>query len=581
MERFDPVTLEVIRSALPAISNEMSADLKRSSYNMMVYEVGDFCCALVDKRGRLWSQNQGGVSHFVSDLGVVIKDAVERYGEDGFHEGDVLITNHQAVAGQHLNNVVIYTPFFYQGELICFAVVRSHWMDVGGMSTGFGSGSVAADPWLEGLQLDQLKIYEAGKLNEVLLKVIRDNIRYPESSLGDMRAQIAACRLAVERLLELFDKYGRDTVERYIERIFDETEAKCRQIVEQIPDGVYEAESFIDHDGCDLHERVRIHAKVTVQGGEMTIDLSGCSKQRRGAINSRTLAGALVAYKCLTAPLDPVNEGSFRAVKVIIPEGNVMMAKYPAPMSSWSLILPTVVDTVLTALAKAIPDRIPAAHLGVLGGTIVCFGLDPRKGKNFVLQSIEGGGWGGRPNEDGESASVSVCQGDVRNAPVESIEIKAPVLVESRELRTDSGGPGKFRGGLGLDTKILTLAELQWNLQQDRRNLCPPWGLWGGKDGAPADYLVKFPDEQDFRSVDVVRYRVPEGSRVIIRTAGGGGWGDPLERDPEKVRWDVIEGYVSREAAEREYGVVLKEDLSIDPEKTNDLRERMRRQRAG
>jgi len=257
-------------------------------------------------------------------------------------------------------------------------------------------------------------------------------------------------------------------------------------------------------------------------------------------------------------PLDPVNKGSFSALRIIIPEGNFMMAKYPAVMCGWSLPIPTVVDTILKALAPAIPDKIPAGHLGVLGGTIVFFGYDPQKRKNFVVQSIEGGGWGGRPFGDGESASVSICQGDVRNAPIENIELKCPVIVEERVLRQDSGGAGKFRGGLGLDSKVSNLVEGRWNLLQTGRRKCPPWGLWGGKPGAVSDFLLRLPDQSDWQSVDVALHPVPGNAGVIIRTAGGGGWGNPLERDPEKVRMDVLEGFVSLEAARKEYGVVLR-----------------------
>ncbi|WP_206922878.1 hydantoinase B/oxoprolinase family protein [Alicyclobacillus suci] len=571
-QQVDPVTLEVIRNALPAISNEMSADLQRASYNMMVYEVRDYCCALVDKKGRLISQNLGGVSHFVADLGVIIKDAMAKYKEDGFYPGDVLITNHQAVAGQHLNNIVIYTPFFYDEELIGFAMVRAHWMDVGGLSTGFGGGVKIADPWMEGLQLNQLKIYEAGRVNETLMAILNDNIRYPDSSLGDMRAQIAACHLAERRLEELFSKYGRDKVMAYLELIFAKTEERCRKVIANIPDGVYEAESFLDNDGDNLAEPVRIHARVIVDGEAMSIDLSGCSQARKGAINSRTLAGAMVAYKALTAPFDPVNEGSFRALQVVIPEGNIMMARYPSPMAKWSIILPTVIDTVLAALANAIPEQIPAAHFGTLGGSITCFGVDPRTHKPFVLQGIEGGGWGGRPHEDGESAAVSVCQGDVRNAPIESIEIKAPVIVEERRLRQDSGGAGTFRGGLGLDVRIRNVTEVQWNLSQGRRSQCPPWGLWGGKPGEVSDYLLKLPGETVWRSVDVVRHVVPAGSEVLVRTPGGGGWGNPFERDVERVRFDVLEEFISRDCARTDYGVVLCDDGSVDVDGTTHLR---------
>jgi N-methylhydantoinase B len=575
--KLDPVTLEVIRNALPAIANEMAADLQRTSYNMMIYEVRDFCTALVSVDGELISQNVGGVSHFVADLGVVVVDGVKRYGKKGFKPGDVIITNHQAVAGQHLNNIVIYVPYFFAGELLAFSMVRAHWIDIGGMSTGFGAGPEVPDPWQEGLQLDQLKIYDAGRLNEVLHRVIRDNIRFPESSLGDMNSQIAACRLGVRRLDELFRKYGKRTLLSAITRIFDETEQKCRNVVAQLADGEYQAESFFDDDGITPDERVRIHAKVTVKKGSMTIDLSGCSRERKAAVNSRTLAGARVAYKALTGPLDPVNEGSFRALDVVIPEGSIMMARYPAPMAGWSLFVPLVVETIVSSLAKAMPDRIPAAHHALLGGSVVFFGMNPKTRRRFVVQSIEGGGWGGRPSEDGESATVSVCQGDVRNGSIEGIELKCPVLVEERALRRDSGGAGKYRGGLGVDMRVRNFVDGKWNFERARRRDCPAWGLWGGKPGEVGGYYLKKKGETEYRGQDGSHRPVPAGSRVIVRTGGGGGWGDPLERDPEQVRWDVVEELISPEAAREHYGVVLNSAMEVDAAATAALRRKMHR----
>jgi N-methylhydantoinase B len=577
----DPVTLEVIRNALPAVANEMAADLQRTSYNMMIYEVRDYCTALLDTKGQLISQNVGGVSHFVADLGVIIVDAMKRYGKTGFKPGDVVITNHQAVAGQHLNNVVIYMPYFHKGELLMFAMVRAHWIDIGGMSTGFGAGPQVADPWLEGLQLNQLKIYEGGKLNETLYRVLKDNIRFPESSLGDMKSQMAACRLAARRMDELFDKYGRDTILRAIDRIFDETETKCRNVVAALADGVYEASAAMDDDGVLKGEPVPIHVKVTIAKGAMTIDLSGCSRERKAGINSRTLAGARVAYKALTGPLDPVNEGSFRALDVIIPEGSVMMARYPAPMSSWSIIVPTVVDTIVKALAPAMRDRVPAGHHGLLGGSVVFFGVHPKTKRRFVVQSIEGGGWGGRPTEDGEPATVSVCQGDVRNGSIEGIELKCPVLVEGRALRRDSGGAGKHRGGLGIDMRVRNLVEGRWNFEQARRLDCPPWGLWGGLAGESGGYLMRLPGEADFTPMVGAHIPVPLKTEAIVRTGGGGGWGDPLERDPQAVRADVREELVSREAALAHYGVVLRDDLTLDESATHQRRDRLRSGRTG
>lgn len=572
----DPVTLEVLRNALPRIADEMAIDLQRTSYNMMIYEVQDYCCALLDVDGRLISQNIGGVSHFVADLGVVIKDAVARYGRDGFAPGDVLIMNHQRVAGQHLNNVCVYMPVFFADALQGFAIVRAHWVDIGGLSTGFSAASLVSDPWMEGLQLDQVKIYEGGKPDEKILRLIRDNIRFPDAAFGDLRSQMAACRLAERRLCELFARYGRDTIFRAIERIFDESEQKCRRVVRGIADGVYEAESFLDADGPDKTNVIPIRVKVTIAGDDMTIDLTGCSLQRRSAINARTLAAPYIAYKGITGPLESLNEGSFRALKIEIQEGNFMMAEFPAAMAGWSRGLPTVIDTILKALAPALPETIPAAHSGVLGGSMTFFGFDPAKKTNFVLQTIEGGGWGGRPYEDGESGTVSVCQGDVRNASIEGIELKCPVLVEGRALRRDSCGAGKHRGGLGIDMHVRNLVEGRWNFEQARRANCPPWGLWGGGAAEAGSFLLRLPGENDFKFMRGAHIPVPVSAEAIVRTGGGGGWGDPLEREADMVRGDVLEELISREAALALYGVELRDDLTLDEDATLAQRERIR-----
>jgi N-methylhydantoinase B len=575
----DPITLEVMRNALPAISSEMSYDLQRTSYNMMIYEVQDYCTALLDTKGALISQNMGGVSHFVADLGAVIKDGLSRYGTDGFFPGDVIMHNHQATAGQHLNNVVIYTPIFHEGRHVAFAVVRAHWADVGGLSTGFG-GTGAYDPWSEGLQVDQLKIYEKGEADTKVLKLIRDNIRYPDAAFGDLRSQIAACKLAERRLCELLDRYGRDTVLAMIDAIYAETETKARAAVLAIPDGVYEAESRMD--GPKGTPPFEIRVKVTVAGSDMTIDLSGCSPQRENSgLNSRTYAGAYIAYKALTAPMEPLNEGAFGALNVIIPEGNMMMAKFPAFMASWGSPLPTVVDTIWRAFAEALPQRIPAAHSGSLGAPFALAGQDPVRGTGFVAQSIEAGGWGGRPDADGEDASMSVCQGDVRNTPIETLELKAPVLVEERALWPDSGGPGKYRGGLGVKTTIRSLVDGRWNAgPPGHRTGYAPWGLRGGLPGAIGYTLISEPG-RDFEPSISPRVFGPAGTRVIYRTSGGGGWGSPLERDPARVLADLREGNITEAQARDAYGVVFDATrVTVDTAKTAELRATMARDAA-
>jgi N-methylhydantoinase B len=245
-------------------------------------------------------------------------------------------------------------------------------------------------------------------------------------------------------------------------------------------------------------------------------------------------------------------------------------------MTNWSMVIPTVVDTIMLALSPAIPERIPAAHHGMLGGAVIFFGTN-EQGRSFIVQSIEGGGWGGRPHEDGESGSVSICQGDVRNGTIEGIEMQNPVLVEERALRPDSGGAGKFRGGLAIDIRIRNFVEGRWNLSKSRRKGCPPWGLQGGKPGSYGGTLLRLPQDNDFKDVGLPRHLVPANCEVIVRTGGGGGWGDPLDREPERVCRDVLDGYISRDAALSEYGVVLGEKSGTYDKDATDKTRRQRR----
>jgi len=574
----DPVTLEVVRNSFPAAANEMAEDLQRTSYNMMIYEVRDFSCAIVGVDGELFAQNIGGVSHFVADLDVVINDAVDRFGKESFKPGDAILMNHQRVCGQHLNNMVAYTPIFVGDELFGFSMVRAHWVDIGGLSTGFGAGGgMVTDPWVEGLQFDQVKIMDAGVMNERLMKFIADNVRYPEAAMGDLRAQLASCKVGAQRVEELVERYGVEEVRLCLARVFDDSEARCRLAIEKIADGEYSAEGWLDHDFVDRDQRVMVVAKVTVKGSDLTVDLTGSSRARRGSINSRTRAAAFIAYKGITAPLEALNEGSFRALHVEIDEGNFMMAKFPAPMAQWSIAIPTAVDVILRALAPAMPDVVPAATYGTLGGAMVFFGVDStRDGKRFVSQTIEGGGWGASPSEDGQNASVSVCQGDVRNAPIESLELKYPLIVEKRALRPDSGGAGRFRGGLGQVTDIQNLEPGTWSMSSIPRETCPPWGLAHGEAGQPGYCDIRLSLDGEWENGGDTRKSVGAGAAQRKVTGGGGGWGDPLERPFEEIDLDLLEGFITKEHAERDYIVVIDPATpSVDREATKTLRTKL------
>jgi N-methylhydantoinase B len=548
----NPITAEVVRNAINAYAEEMATALCKSAYNMMIYEVRDFCCGLIDIDGRMISQNQGGLPIFLADLGVAVKDGIERYGLDGFHPGDVVIMNHGGVCGQHLNNVVIYAPCFHDGKVVAFAASRAHWVDIGGMRVGFGSVQTT-EIYQEGLQFRSLKIYEAGKRNDTLWQIITDNLRFPDAALGDLRAQMASAQLGARRFAELVARYGTETVSSCIEAIWDRTDKEVRSFITKIPDGTYEAQSYLDNDGRNLDLKILIKVKVIIDGDRMVIDFSEMNDQVPGPLNSGYsggLAAARIAFKNVTQPQAPVNEGCFRSLEIILPEGKLLNAKHPAALGLYSIPLPTVIDTILKALAPALPDRIPAAHKGDMGGCSIS-GFRP-DGQRFLLMNIFGGGWGGRPLEDGESASVSICQGDVRNAPVELQEIQYPFLIERFTLRQDSGGPGQHRGGLGVELAYRALQSASANVNCERTK-DPPWGLNGGKPGMVNAATLIRADGSEQSLLKATSLPLEKDDVLVFLTAGGGGWGDPKKRDKKDIADDVRIGLVSEAAAKRDY----------------------------
>jgi N-methylhydantoinase B len=547
-----PITVEVVRNAIVAYADEMAMALCKSAYNMMIYEVRDFCCGLIDTQGRMISQNRGGLPIFLADLGVAVEDGIARYGLDGFKPGDVMIMNHAGVCGQHLNNVVLYAPCFVGGELVAFAASRAHWVDIGGTRIGFGSYATS-EIYSEGVQMRSLKIYEEGRRNETLWQIIQDNTRFPEAALGDMRAQIACAQLGARRYGELIGRYGRATVEAAVDRIWSQADVKVRSVVERIPDGTYAAESFLDNDGRTPDKPVRIKVTVKVEGSDLTVDFSEMNPQTPGPLNSGLsggIAAARVAFKALTSPDLDVNEGCFRALTVISPAGTIVNARPPAAIGLWSIALPTTIDTILKALAPALPDVVPAAHKGDMGGCSF-YGYRP-DGTRFLLMNIFGGGWGGRPAEDGEDASVSVCQGDVRNSPVELQEIRYPVLLVEHALREDSGGAGKHRGGLGvrLTYQVQVPCKVTINCE---RTLCPPWGVQGGGAGAPNTATIKPVNGPERVVLKGTEIPLQPGDTVTFETAGGGGYGDPAQRPKAAIAADVEQGFVTADKAERVY----------------------------
>ncbi len=541
-----PITVEVVRAGLAHIANEMATVLRKTAYNMMIYEVRDYCVGIVDTEGNIMSQNFGALPIFLADLGPAIVDGVRMHGRNGFRTGDVLIMNHPYVCGQHLNNVVVYTPFFHHGELLGFLAVRAHWIDIGGTRVGFGF-SGTRDVYEEGLQFRSLKLYRGDQPNQEIFQIISDNVRFAESCLGDLRAQIAACRVGDRGLGDLVKRYGVEIFLQCVKTIWNQSESLAREQVRKIRPGEYQAEALFDSDGINFDKAVPLKVKVKVTGSEMMIDFSEISEQVQGSINSGesgAVAAARVAFKSLVSPLSPIDEGCFRPLKVVIPSGKILSATPPAPVGNWSRTLPTVIDLIFKALAPAKPDKIAAGHKGDMGG-YAFFGVNPKTGRRFLCQTIMGGGWGGRPHEDGENATVSMCQGDVQNAPVELQEVYYPVLIERQRLRDGSGGSGKFRGGLGLEVSVRVLCDASANINVERQRT-PPWGLFGGAQGHTAKALVK--QSQDDAGVWLSKkpgYALRGGGSVTFYTAGGGGYGPSSERPEELIARDLELGYVS------------------------------------
>ena len=555
----DPVTTEIIRNGVLAVTEEMKTNLMRTAYNIIIYEALDFTVGIFTPQGETVSIGIG-LPMFIRGMAATVKAKIAHFGPDGIKPGDIYVTNDAYLTGSHLNHMTFTLPIFADSELVGFACCMAHWIDIGGTL-----GGMTTDIYSEGLQLPILKYQSEGRVSTDIEEIIKMNVRMPARAMGDLRAQVTAVKTGEKRFAELIGRYGKDAVLQSIAAIMDHSEAESREQTLSIPDGIYEAESYMDDDGIDIGKPIPIRVKVIVKGDEMTIDLSDISSQVRGFYNSGVTTGhacAQVAFKCLTSPTGyPINDGSFRNLTSIVPMGKVVSAERPAPMRWWMTFPMTVVDTVFKALEPAIPHRVIAGHHADL--IVVMFhGINPRT-KEFFIGNFGplGGGWGAKLTEDGQNGVVCINDGDTHNSPNEQVEAKFPVLVESNSLIQDSGGPGKHRGGLGIERIVQARTNIIVNTQIDRVH-CKPWGLGGGDDAHGNSVALRLEGEwkKDFPNAKVLTAQLKEGEAFCLRSGGGGGFGPAIERPAEQVAADVKQGYVSVSAATKAYGVV------VDPE---------------
>lgn len=555
----DPITLEIIRHGLQSIPEEIEVDLTRTAYSPLIYEYKDYAVGLVDAEGRLIAMPRGGIPLFLANvLEYAIKDGLRHYGRDELNPGDVILTNDPVTLGQHLNNVVMYTPVFGAGqqEIIGFMTILAHWTDVGGRYIGSSASTDSTDIFQEGIQLPTLKLLSRGEPVREIYRLLKSNTRFPELTLGDMEAQLSGClkgRLLFEAMVA---KYGQKQVLTAIDAMWQQSESAARRAVGEMPDGNYYAESFLDDDGVEIGKRIPIRISVAVKGERMIIDFSDVASQVRGPFNSGAQGGGItaarIAFKYLTTPHDPTNDGSFRPLDVVLPAGKFLSAGPRAPLARYSAPLATVVETILHAMSDAVPNRIAAGHHAAFGSHRFQ-GHNPRTGSLFSHLDTALGGWGAGHDRDGSGPLKTMTHGDTLDVPVEAQEAMYPLSIETYGFRQDSAGAGTFRGGLGLIKVYRVDAPCSLAVTFERF-FCPPWGLRGGGSGKPGYVEIERKGQPLQRVLKASDIPLEKGDRVFIYSAGGGGYGSPQRRDPSLIASDVAEGYVSPEAAVQVYG---------------------------
>ena len=554
----DPITLEVIRHGIVSICDQIDANMTRTAFSPYIYEYKDYAVGFVGSEGELLAQSTGGMPVFVADsVGMAVNDGLKVYGREHLHKGDVIVCNHAAVQGQHLNNTVMYTPVFAGPEgddLIGFFAVNCHWIDIGGSAIGSVSYS-STDIFMEGLQLRSIKLWSKGEPIEEVYRIIENNTRFPLELLGDIEAQLGGCLLGRDLTQAMADKYGTAVFLGALDIILDQCEAATREKIWAIPDGVYQHEAFLDNDGV-RDEKIPIKVKVIVAGDEMTVDFSEMSDQVKGCINSGYYGGGRtcvrVAFKYLIANDEPANEGTFRPVKMILPQGKLLSAEATAAMGLYSIPFPTVIDCII----KALPERVTGAHFGTFS-SLSFAGKRLDTGALFKANDSGHGGWGACATHDGAGPFRTMAHGDTRLIPIELQESMYPFRVEEFRLRQDSGGAGKWRGGLGFEKQYSLLAPCELWANFDRIG-CPPWGVQGAKRGKSGQVLIyKNSNPEPELLYKTENRQLQAGDRVRMSTGGGGGYGNPRERPVELVERDVIRGFISPESARTDYGVII------------------------
>jgi N-methylhydantoinase B len=566
--KFDPITLEILWRRLVSIVDEADASVARTAFSSLLRDAHDYTCMFTDSRGQELVQGTFCTPGQAGAMALGVKKIINSIPLEDYNPGDVFIVNDPWLLAGHLNDVCVLSPIFFKDKPVAFTACVFHHSDIGGRVS-----SDNREVYEEGIYIPVVKLYDAGKLNEDLLNLIRWNVRTPKEVTGDIRSQVAANHVCAQKIIEMMEDEGLDTLDDLADDIIDRTETSMRSAINNIPDGTYAHEGIIE--GTGKRPDIKIKLTVKVDGSDIHADFAGTSDQVDWGVNvvyNFTYAYVFMAIKSAFDPGIPINEGAIRPVKMTAPEGSIINCSFPAAVAARMQVGHFMTEMVFNALSEAAPDNIIAGSGGTPAQTNILYGKRAN-GKSWHTMIIRGGGMGASSRFDGHHCAIFPAYG--ANTPVEILESDTPLIIEERGLIMDSGGPGKQRGGIGRRMIIRSPDEGEDSPQrttiaiQAGRFIYPPKGIFDGKDGSKAKFL-KNNNNADPSGLTFC----DPGDQISFISAGGGGYGNPFERNPKDVERDVRYGYVSIERAKQDYGVVIKPDsLKVDMDSTRRQRE--------
>lgn len=544
----DPILTEVIRHGLDGAADAMRVALRRMAFSPIIYEICDFAAGLYDPRMRLLAQARA-LPAFLGTLSFTIESSIARIGVDNLEDGDVIFSTDGYEIGSHQQDATVIVPGFWRGELVGYAGVKAHHLDIGAKDP-YCTDTV--DIFQEGTIFPSVRLFRGGVLQDDLYRTVLANSRLPVALEGDLRAQIAAARLGLDGLYRLLDRYGRAVLNNCVERMFDHGEATVRQFFADIPDGTYVGRTVMDNNGVS-DDLVSVDVAIEVRDSDLTVDLTGSPPLQEGPINcpyATTASAVRVAIMSLAGGAESANEGFFRPIVIKTTPGTMVHATSPAPIFMFGWAAMAVIDAIYDALAQAIPERVPACSGGDVCG-IVLWGKND-DGSYWGDGGDHSVGMGASASGDQRGPLMHISVSGVMTPSIEVLESRRPLLAERFEFAVDSGGAGRYRGGVGVDFHYRALSDFQITIPWDR-TITPPAGLAGGGAARPNRFVLRYPDGRELEAGKATALRVPPGAVMVLETGGGGGWGDPAQRDPDAVKRDLRDGIVSESAARRDY----------------------------